>query len=835
MSRRGDFKNGYESKSSSSSDFQVGEGADLLPPSPQKPFSKAVSFSAPSETFTPPPIPNSLSGISAITDDEETKENADCQQFLTDCGTVIDGVRHYGTLEKAGIVANLKTNQYLKKSGTEHSGAARAATDATASTREAFFVGIDKDAFGKTDHEADIEIIRSLPEREKTLFRTKDIKYGNHNAMWEIMSGQLYGLTGLNAPDTRFMVYEDFRSDGAPKVFVASPTITGYQDLGDFFVNPVIKRFINADSVEKWEKAAEAIEEINQKSRAGTITGDEKIQRVNLMSEIYELLPDYFHSEIEKSFVASKFIANWDFANFNLNNIGCKFTLDEQGNVIGFESVFVDFGNSGAIGFGGQYKELSLEKANSEAKKASATSTDFDPSLTLTEEEIEFLRKGFSEEITAELIAKLNHGTLSNEEQKKLAEALKANPNQEQLEHTINQLNKKIDEASDKDRALIKSINFKLAHHIRPEEASMKLDSGVSGPLSFSDLPRNLPFGILLKPALQEKTRKITDGQNISETYRDSEIEMAFRLSLISDEAIAHVVEKWNLAETYPGVFPVPEAFKNNPDYKQHGIIETFKQRRDALVESIPQEVVNEWISRNRSQALAAEQSVRLALLKKTGSEEFLKSENSFAARITHAKGSSDKDLLAKAIEEEIERYAATLVTDSSPLAEKYAIIAADSQRLAAMPAAIESVSGDIKTILEASQRDLSKKITNLTAETEQQKQELVIKFIENNVEKWRELLDLKSKPNCDLFDLNKLREIHCAKFPRSHKRSNEGIVDRETALRRNELIHQENTFVYQGFIENLNKLSTNLTQSLSTTIGGASATSMSQPTSREI
>jgi hypothetical protein len=99
------------------------------------------------------------------------------------------------------------------------------------------------------------------------------------------------------------------------------------------------------------------------------------------MDSIYQIMPDYFHTEIEKSFAASKFIANWDFANLNLNNIGCRFTLNREGEVIGFESVFVDFGNSGAIGFKGKYKENSLDHANTEAKNFTESPKDYDPAL----------------------------------------------------------------------------------------------------------------------------------------------------------------------------------------------------------------------------------------------------------------------------------------------------------------------------------------------------------------------------------------------------------------------------------------------------------------------
>jgi hypothetical protein len=160
--------------------------------------------------------------------------------------------------------------------------------------------------------------------------------------------------------------------------------IVGYKDLGDFLIEGSAARFIAPENHDKWKSAAEKIKSINDSS---ITTDQDKLRRVKLMSEIYDMLPNYFHNEIEKSFAASKFIGNWDFANFNLNNIGCEFELNGEGQVISFRSAFVDFGNSGVIGFGGKYKELSLERANTEAKPQDKKPTDYDPALKLTEKE----------------------------------------------------------------------------------------------------------------------------------------------------------------------------------------------------------------------------------------------------------------------------------------------------------------------------------------------------------------------------------------------------------------------------------------------------------------
>lgn len=747
-------------------------------------------------------------------------------KFARFCG--FDGkTRIYGDGEISGRIANLKYNRFLKRSGTENPNPSRAASDATSFTQEAFYVEVDTDSLTQ---KRDANIIGALLGRHLSTLRVKEIKYGNHNAMWEILSGHLYGLTGLTAPDSKLLVHEDYgtRADGTPKVFVASPLVTGYSDLGDFLVNPSIQRFIKADSQPTWLDAKEEIERINNLHKSqGAITATDKMRRLEMLGTIYKLLPDYFHTEIEKSFIASKFIANWDFANLSLNNIGCRFTLDKGGNVVGFESVFVDFGNSGANGFGGKYKEDSLERANTEAKPRALKPKDYDPALAFTQKELEMI------EAKARQIAFEKNSSLINatEEQWRA-----------QISAAILAFSKELADAETEskpmpaeDAKLRRSIISKDAHHIFPHEAGLKINPSKSktmetvGLLTVSDLPRNRPIAILLEPAIKWKTKKITDKiseigesaqtnwedfnqltenlksaepefrQSLQDIYRNSEIEMAYRLSLIPDSAIDHVVNKWYLCAEFPTIFPLPEKFKDDPKYATaEGVAQIFKERRDDLVKIIPQQVIKDWCSKNIDKALAAEEEVELAVLKKTTTinpdfhtnpenisyPSLASAPNKFKARACSA------DEIIKQIEEHKRQINESEITKSTlgKIAQlKHVSNATNSPEV---------------------QEVLQKEIDLTKAELDNKQLEDTLDFIQSNLSDWRIALGL-IEPNCSLFNFKQKKDLHCFRnYPNNSPPIADRVLTREEFAKTNQNLYEANLFAYEKFMAILTEIS---------------------------
>ncbi len=714
------------------------------------------------------------------------------QQFQEDCSI---GTPGYGLLEKEGIVANFKGNRFLKAEGEATGYSGSTISPAGASTRAAVMMGIDLTA---SANEEDKKVIRALTGNrdEITRFRTKTIKYGNHNAIWEIMAEKLYSLTGMESPHSVFMISEnDPRTQEVPKLSVASPMITGYYDLGNFLIDDAMLRFIRPENNKKWRKLKSKVAEINEKWPI--ISGD-KLERVRLLGQLYELLPSYFHQEIEKAFAASKFIHNWDFANFNLCNIGCRFTLNDEGKVISFQSVFVDFGNSGTIGFGGKYKELSFARANTEAKKWAPGSYDYDPSLELTPEEIQLLEE-----------YKVRHDA---------------------AQHTVD---------TGYEQMLRESAFFKDAHHITEQESTMDIGP-TTGFLTFSDLPRNIPFAILFKQPLAEKTKQaIAMGSAptaLPALYCDSEIEMAFRLSLIPDEAIDKVFEKWNLCERYPLLFPLPEGLSNPNKYRGEMLAQIFRNRKDVLINSIPRHVVNEWLIKNRAQAVAADQTVRLAILEQCGNSCQINEENSFTQRLKNfspaqihkiSTGNTERktrDFVIYKIKEEIEeledRLDSTTPSSSSSEIARLKLIIRNMEReirnISENQFLPEELKDSLLDTMGSSLEEHEKNLKRIIKEVEQQKTERVVKFIEDELPKWKKALGLDSMPNCNPLNLARIKK-EFALLNEPIPDLPDGINSNQKNLERNEKVYMQNRFIILSFLKILDQISPPLSKKIAT------------------
>ncbi len=806
------------------------------------------------------------------------------EKFWEYCG-ISEQQRRYGKFEISGKVVNFYYNRFLKNisSNGDNEYSSDKEKDATASTREAFYVAYDKNTTSYNDR--DDAIARRLPDGKDTKFRAKKIKYGNYNAMWEVLSGHLYSLTGLEAPDTRMMLCEPHNANKTPDIYVASPLITGYYDLGDFLVDEkIISSFISAEQMPIWQKEKGKIDKINSKSKSlDGISGEDKISRINSMSLIYELLPDYVHQEIEKSFAASKFIGNWDFANFNLNNIGVKFSFDKDRNVISFNSVFVDFGNSGLIGFGGQIKEQSFERANTEAKQYHPDSQDYDPALKFSATEIALITQA-EEKIAPQII-----NSAIPEHKRKLA--ILAISQELSTAATSNNVALSIE-----DLELRRSIIFKTSHHIRTQETTLETDPLI-GLLTISDLPRNLPFAMLFKPALKKKTDRALDRihdhlLNLDSTnpepeeafdiklpleslrtkknpfglaeaiFLDSEIEMAFRLSLITDSSIEQVVNEWYLYDEFPEIF----SSKNREACETAtAIADLFKQRRDHLVASIPTEVVNQWVTSNKCQALAAQEEVNLAILKETRRADpefeikypFADTGGNDSSRNKMAPSSPPRKFASRSSLNSQSRDFSFASLSSSPSSDenqpandcptKYCVINID-QTVAARIAQLSPIQqnnsnnfelGNIKIIIThlerfqpqqnqnmalisalenslsstqdiGSREAIAKIIREKKTEQEQHKTNEQINFISENIEIWRNSLGLDTKPNCNFLSIDlKRKTYHTQTYDDLSVASDQFLFSKESQ-ERNAKLHQENLFVYSSFVDNLKSLTGN-------------------------
>jgi hypothetical protein len=796
------------------------------------------------------------------------------------CGITEDGYRYtYGA--QSGRMINFFRNRLFKNISDIRGGESE--KDPTASTREALYVEYDKYAPQK---ERDNAVARELPDGKDTKIRAKRIKYGNHNAMWEVMSGHLYRLTGLSAPDSRMMICEDYEEDKIPDVYVASPMITGYYDLGNFLIDEtVITAFIDdEEKLEIWRLEKAKIDEITRKSTRGeSIDGADKIARIKATGKIYNLLPQYVHNEIEKSFAAGKFIGNWDFANFNLNNIGVKFTFDRERKVASFESVFVDFGNSGRSGFGGEGKKQSEHRANSEAKKLTAESKDSDPALVFTEIELNFIqrsRSSLQEDELAEIKKvenDLEMGNINQTDREKRLDKI----NEKYFNKAVNKIAKELadNEESkgvnlpDDEVNFRRSIIFKAVHHIRPQEASLEIDASTMGLLTISDLPRNLPFGVLFESALKAKTQaalKIIRETNIdlsdadqdlslrslpqisseASIYRDSEIEMAFRLSLITNQAIDKVVKNWYLYEEFPDVFAPTNASEDDHEYEScDQIAEIFKKRRDVLVASIPQEVIDGWVARNKPWAIAAQESVNLMILKETrdcdpdfeekypfepisGDASPQKASSLSLSRKSSNKlftpsnsqdnvletsdyessTSSSLEERMRVIEErnsfEARMGRSAYVGSSAELPAKTILDLTKSLLLSedtATTAKIDRLSAKLLSAEDVEDRDfIVEKIDTLQTEQGLKKITEVLHFISDNIDKWKRDLGLHLRPDCKLFDLNCCGEAYQTQNRDDLAIAHDQTLTQKENLTRNKKILAEDLFVCNRLVKNL-------------------------------
>lgn len=874
---RHDLKNGKsldEAEKRISLDIPQDDGQKETSSPNIKPFTNATSTPTFSDTFYDISSPVETEEIMATTEKRKPTIAEENDLFLESC-------RNDGILAKRGMATNFVENPILKKAEKTVNNSTSVIDSSTSFTRNADIIEINTAVLARSSAE-DVAALEALTSKkdEVSRFRRKHVDYGNNNAMHEVISQKLYALTGMTSPDTKIMVdKKEVRESGALEISIISPMIVGYKDLGDFLIEGSATRFIAPENHDKWKSAAEEIKSINDSS---ITTDQDKLRRVKLMSEIYDMLPNYFHNEIEKSFAASKFIGNWDFANFNLNNIGCEFELDGEGQVISFRSAFVDFGNSGVIGFGGKYKELSLERANTEAKPQDKKPKDYDPALKLNEEEERLVTEEIIKEITrinndtnlsksdkklrSKLIEEAGNNIIGQgfkieeEEEKIMMEEMikicttnSQSPSQKKLKNQVR--NKAVnsilgnliyqESPSEENSALIKSLLFKESHHIREEEAGMEIDPDSTGFLTISDLPRNTPFALLFRNVLKQKFNAAINALQLDEAsdpsdfldpdkkqpihlkksfYRDSEIEMAFRLSLIPDEAISYVINKWDLSEDFPQIFVMPDNIEDPERYRGEALANIFKQRKNTLTSLIPAEIINDWIANNKAKAIAAEESVKMSLFEQTDAECNI-SRNSISERVLPDVKCGKVSELACAIKDSIEKEKIRIIKDqhfpqTEEIKSKRELLSENiesRQGLEELPMS-EKTARAISTFMKNEDQlksDLDKLQKQLKKLEEKSTAKLILEFIKDNSARWNaEIID--SDPSYNLFDLKRISKIiktvsnqESLKNSESSANSFNSITSLDESYSSDEVSkHSINAVIYEEFIKILDKIS---------------------------
>ncbi len=779
-----------------------------------------------------------------------------------------------GEFYEKGIVNEFTKNPILKKAEKTVNNSTSVSPDSSF-TRGAEIIEIDKDILDRSSVE-DISAMQALTNNkvdEVNRFRQKHIDYGNNNALHEIISQKIFALTGMSSPDTKIMVDENkIRENGVIEISIISPMVTGYKDLGDFLIDNSLKNFISPEKIGFWESKKEEIESINNQE---TFNDKDKLRRIKLFSEIYEILPNYFHNEIEKSFAASKFVHNWDFANLNLNNIGCVFEKDHDNNIVSFKSVFVDFGNSGAIGFGGKYKDLSHQRANTEAKSKDKKPRDYDPAISLTKDEEKLVKfktgnevkrivescfsdvenessldKTFKGKLKLQaknnLISKLDNEELDsnikstilsiqqNQETQEIKDLLKEeilricqnkNPSheekklQDQLRNkAINSLYLSLVEAKEseitessnfalRNEELIRSIIFKETHHIREEEAKLNIDDKTTGLLTFSDLPRNIAFSFLFKNAIKQKNDSLVEKQDLNESfYRDSEIEMAFRLSLIPDQSIDYLIEKWDLSKEFPLIFVSKNEIENPEKYQGEELANFFKERKNTLVKSVPQEVINKWIEKNYVKAVCAEESVKSSIFEQTDSKYNIQEENSLSKKPI-LNFENELNFIVNEIKSEIEKKKEEIKEEIFNSDEEIKKMKEDSdkkqelinknnnakimlesfQEVKNLKSVKDTIDDNI-ILLEIDIKGLSK---NMEEKTEEALNKELVEYINKKSKEWNMKI-FNSDPSYNILDFKRIsKEVKSQKI-------GEGKIDEDIM----------NSSIVENFIKNLDKIS---------------------------
>jgi hypothetical protein len=401
---------------------------------------------------------------------------------------------------------------------------------------------------------------------------------------------------------------------------------------------------------------------------------------------------------------------------------------------------------------------------------------------------------------------------------------------------------------SEENSALIKSLLFKESHHIREEDAGMEIDPDSTGFLTISDLPRNTPFALLFRNVLKQKFNAAINSLQLDETsdpsdlftllnpdkkqpihlkksfYRDSEIEMAFRLSLIPDEAISYVINKWDLSEDFPQIFVMPDNIEDPERYRGEALANIFKQRKNTLTSMIPAEIINDWIANNKAKAIAAEESVRMSLFEQTDAECAI-SRNSISERVLPDVYCGKVTELACAIKDSIEKEKIRIIEDqhfpqTEEIKSKRELLSKniESRQVLQELTISEKITRAISTFMKNEDQlksNLDKLQKQLEKLEEKSANKLILEFIKDNYARWNtEIID--SEPSYNLFDLKRISKIiktvsnqESLKKSESSTNSFNSIASLDESYSSDEVSKNSiNAVIYEEFIKILDKIS---------------------------
>ena len=415
-------------------------------------------------------------------------------------------------------------------------------------------------------------------------FRVKDIKYGNERAAQEVMAGAVMALTGLDAPTARLAAngqhlfhpsaqsredHSDHMNRPERFVYIASPLIPGYKDLGELvntpeLVRPEIERFGGARAAARYDAARaryqaaerreavisahvgerDEVQRMIGKARQMPRSAADQSELQRLESDLwkkwrqvrrekydsslamFDELPEHLRYQVHMAHTAALLTHNWDEYNWGLANTGFAAVGPDSRN---WRVATVDHGNSLLAGFGGRQKMNSLLRANT--------------------------------------LARLDDPRPPNETR---------------------------------------------PEDLRPREVGRSATA-------IGSVPRSAPIAPLLRSMIRAESRiaeSVPIDRRMMKYERELEpaIEMAYRVSMIPDEAFHSLARSaWpDDAEQFP-------ARPYDHRHSAHDVALNLIARRNAIIETFPQEAIGHWKEKHRGRAEAAYQQVSAGVAAASG------------------------------------------------------------------------------------------------------------------------------------------------------------------------------------------------------------------------
>jgi hypothetical protein len=258
---------------------------------------------------------------------------------------------------------------------------------------------IDRDSLNEVDDRSEKEgastqAAQYMTDREGNRYRLKCNADRPNVTFHEVFAAQMLNVMGFSGvPAARFVSdYTDKEDRSAGEVWIASPQVEGFTDLGPFLVGSG-KQYVSENQKTAYQQHLDAYHAAQGRARQilsgegpaaqlmkgyrkGGVSELDETQHAALQplrdeyraglqaqERMLALLPPQFHDALLRAFYTSEVVGNWDFLNHDRANTG--FSI--QGGMV--RSHTVDFGNSGPIGFGGKTKPASIATARQPARK----------------------------------------------------------------------------------------------------------------------------------------------------------------------------------------------------------------------------------------------------------------------------------------------------------------------------------------------------------------------------------------------------------------------------------------------------------------------------------